>query len=107
MLEGRIIILKGEKKDTGYYFIRKRNKNNDDIDFNHDKGEKNDGKYIKKLNELNNIFEYERIQDLFVNFMKIREKSNNIDNFEYIKNLDYDIDVKQELKDQYGKYLYW
>ena len=39
--------------------------------------------------------------------MKIREKSNNIDNFEYIKNLDYDIDVKQELKDQYGKYLYW
>ena len=40
MLEGRIIILKGEKKDTGYYFIRKRNKNNDDIDFNYDKGEK-------------------------------------------------------------------
>ena len=65
-----------------------------------------DDKYIRKLNEFNNIFDYERIQELFENVMKIREKVNATDNFEYMKNLNYDVDVKQELKDQYGKYLY-
>ncbi len=38
--------------------------------------------------------------------MKIRENANAKDNFEYMKQLNYDADVKQELKNQYGKYLY-
>ena len=38
--------------------------------------------------------------------MKIRESVTGKDNFEYMKGLNYDVDVKLELKDQYGKYLY-
>ena len=38
--------------------------------------------------------------------MKIRDNVTGPDNFEYIKNVNYDVDVKQELKDQYGKFLY-
>ena len=107
MMEGRIIIMNEGKKETGYYFTRKGNNSIDtDIDFDYDRGEKMDDKYIRKLNEFNNIFDYERIQELFENVMKIREKVNATDNFEYMKNLNYDVDVKQELKDQYGKFLY-
>ena len=107
MIEGRNIIMKDGKKDTGYYFTKKGNNSIEaDLDFDYDKGEKGDDKYIKKLNELNNIFDYEKIQDLFTSVMKIREKVKATDNFEYMKKLDYDMDVKQELKDQYGKYLY-
>ena len=107
MMEGRNIIMKDGKKETSYYFTLKGNNSIDsDIDFDYDKGEKDDDKYIKKLNELNNVFDYEKIQDLFISVMKIREKANATDNFEYMKKLDYDMDVKQELKDQYGKYLY-
>ena len=107
MMEGRIIIMKDGKKETGYYFTKKGNNSIDsDVDFDYDKEEKKDDKYIRKLNELNNIFDNERIQDLFVNVMKIRENANAKDNFEYMKQLNYDADVKQELKNQYGKYLY-
>ena len=107
MMEGRNIIMKDGKKETAYYFTLKGNNSIDsDIDFDYDKGEKDDDKYIKKLNELNNVFDYEKIQDLFISVMKIRVKANATDNFEYMKKLDYDMDVKQELKDQYGKYLY-
>jgi len=107
MMEGRIIIMKDGKKETGYYFTKKGNNSIDgDVDFDYDKGEKGDDKYIRKLNELNNIFDNERIQELFVNVMKIRENANATDNFEYMKQLNYDADVKQELKNQYGKYLY-
>ena len=107
MMEGRIIIMKDGKKETGYYFTKKGNNSIDsDVDFDYDKEEKKDNKYIRKVNELNNTFDNERIQDLFVNVMKIRENANAKDNFEYMKQLNYDADVKQELKNQYGKYLY-
>ena len=107
MTEGRIIFLKNGVKETAYYFTRKgKNSNDGEIDFDHDKGENNDDKYIKKLNEINNIFDNERLQDLYISVMKIREKVNSSDNFEYMQKLNYDMDVKQELKDQYGRYLY-
>lgn len=108
MTEGRIVIMKDEKtKDTGYYFSKKgSNSLDEEIDFDYEKGEKGDDKYIRKLNELNSIFDNEKIQDLFIDVMKIRKKGNGSDNFEYLKTLDYDMDVKQELKNQYGKYLY-
>ena len=107
MIEGRIIIMKDGEKENGYYFTRKGTNNLEgEIDFDYDKGEKGDDKYIRKLNELNNIFEYEKLQHLFINVMKIREKVSGKDNFEYMKTLNYDVDVKLELKDQYGKYLY-
>jgi hypothetical protein len=107
MMEGRIIIMKGDKKETGYYFTKKgKNSIDGDVDFDYDKSEKYDDRYIKKLNELNNIFDNEKIQDIFVNVMKIRDKAKASDNFEYMKQLNYDVDVKQELKDQYGKFLY-
>ena len=106
MIEGRIIILKNGKKETACYFTKKGNSIDSDIDFDYDKGENNDGKYIKKLSELNNIFDNQRLQDLFINVMKIREKVNSSYNFEYIQKLNYDMDVKQELKEQYGRYLY-
>ena len=107
MMEGRIIIMKGDKKETGYYFTKKGNNAIDgEVDFDYDKDENDDNKYIKKLNEFNNIFDNNNIQDLFVDVMKIRDKAKAPDNFEYMKKLNYDNDVKQELKDQYGKYLY-
>lgn len=107
MLEGRIIIMKDGKKETAYYFNRKGSTTIDsDIDFDYEKKNSEDDKYIRKLNELNNIFDYEKIQNLFISVMKIREKVNNPENFEYIKMLNYDMDVKQELKNQYGRYLY-
>jgi len=106
MEEGRIVIMNDNKKETGYYFSKKGNNSLDDLEFVYEKGEENDNKYIRKLNELNNTFDVERIQDLFIDVMKIREKGNGSDSFEYIKNINYDTDVKQELKDQYGKYLY-
>ena len=107
MIEGRILIMNDNKKETGYYFSRKGNNSiDDDLDFAYEKGMENDDKYIRKLNELNNTFDVERIQDLFIDVMKIREKTIGSDNFEYIKNINYDMDIKQELKDQYGKYLY-
>ena len=107
MLEGRIIIMKDGKKETAYYFNRKGSTTIDsDIDFDYEKKDSEDDKYIRKLNELNNIFDYEKIQNLFISVMKIREKVNNPENFEYIKMLNYDMDVKQELKNQYGRYLY-
>jgi hypothetical protein len=107
MLEGRIIIMKDGKKETAYYFNRKGSTAIDsDIDFDYEKKNSEDDKYIRKLNELNNIFDYEKIQNLFISVMKIREKVNNPENFEYIKMLNYDMDVKQELKNQYGRYLY-
>ena len=107
MMEGRIIIMKGDKKETGYYFTKKGNNAIDgEVDFDYDKDENDDNKYIKKLNEFNNIFDNNNIQDLFVDVMKIRDKAKAPDNFEYMKKLNYDNDVKQELNDQYGKYLY-
>ncbi len=107
MMEGRIIIMKGDKKETGYYFTKKGNNAIDgEVDFDYDKDENDDNKYIKKLNEFNNIFDNNNIQDLFVDVMKIRDKAKAPDNFEYMNKLNYDNDVKQELKDQYGKYLY-
>ena len=100
MTEGRIIFLKNGEKETAYYFTRKgKNSIDGEIDFD-------DDKYIKKLNEINNIFDNERLQDLYISVMKIREKINSWDNFEYMQNLNYDMNVKQELKDQYGRYLY-
>ena len=105
MMEGRIIIMKDGKKETGYYFKKGNNNIDADIDFDYEKGEKDDEKYIKKLNELNNAFENEKIQELFINVMKIRETAKASDNFDYMKELDYD-DVKQSLKSQYGSYLY-
>ena len=107
MMEGRIIIMKDDKKEAAYYFTKKGNNDIDgDVDFDYDKGENGDNKYIRKLNELNNIFDNERIQELFSDVMKIRDKAKASDNFEYMKQLNYDVDVKQELKDQYGKFLY-
>ena len=107
MKEGRILVMKGSEKETGYYFTKKGNNSLEtDIDFDYDKGADNDDKYIRKLNELNNTFDNGNIQDLFVCVMKIREKVKGEDKFNYMKNLNYDMDVKQELKDRYGKYLY-
>ena len=104
MSEGRIIIMKEGKKVNGYYFNKK---NEEDVNFNYEKGENDDEKYIKNLNALNAVLEYEKINDLFINIMMIRVKANSSNNFDYMKNLKYDTDIKQKLKEQYGKYLYF
>lgn len=107
MIEGRIIIMKGDIKDNSYYFIRKGNNLIDgDVDFDYLKWEDKDDIYIKKFNELNNIFNNEKIQELYVNIMELRKMCDCGNNFEFIKKINYDTDVKQKLKGQYGKYLY-
>lgn len=106
MLEGRVIIMKDDKKENGYYFSRKGNNLLDDVDFDYLKWEEKDDEYIKKLNELNNTLINEKILELFESIIQIREKAECGDNFEFIKNVNYDNDIKQMLKTQYGKFLY-
>ena len=108
MIEGRIILLKDGEKEAGYYFKKNENNNNNNnggFEFDYNKNKEDDENYIKKLDELNDNFQYEEFQDLFIDVMKIRERCNNQDNFEYIKNLDYNADVKQELLEKYEKFL--
>ena len=106
MLEGRVIIMKDDKKENGYYFSRKGSNLLDDVDFDYLKWEEKDDEYIKKLNELNNTLINEKILELFESIIQIREKAECGDNFEFIKNVNYDNDIKQMLKTQYGKFLY-
>ena len=106
MLEGRVIIMKDDKKENGYYFSRKGNNLLDDVDFDYLKWEEKDDEYIKKLNELNNTLINEKILELFESIIQIREKAECGNNFEFIKNVNYDNDIKQMLKTQYGKFLY-
>ena len=108
MMEGRVIILKDGEKEAAYYFKKKENDNNNDgeFEFDYNKNKEEDDIYIKKLDELNENFQYETFQDLFIDVMKIKEKCNDKDNFEYIKNLNFNMDVKQELFDRYEKFLY-
>ena len=106
MLEGRVIIMKDDKKENGYYFSRKGNNLLDDVDFDYLKWEEKDDEYIKKLNELNNTLINEKILELFESIIQIREKAECGNNFEFIKNVNYDNDIKQMLKTHYGKFLY-
>ena len=103
--EGRIIIIRENQKDNRNYYFNKIN-DDDDIKVDYEKGKENDEMFIKKLNELNDIFKYEKIKDLFIDIIMIKIKACSSNNFDYLKNLDYELDIKQNLKKQYGKYLY-
>ena len=103
--EGRIIIIRENQKDNRNYYFNKIN-DDDDIKVDYEKGKEKDEMFIKKLNELNDIFKYEKIKDLFIDIIKIKIKACSSNNFDYLKNLDYELDIKQNLKEQYGKYLY-
>ena len=105
MIEGRIIILNRGVKEEGYYFYKNGKDGKGDIEFDYNKEGFNDAHYIKKLKDLNNKVQCSDLQDLFINVMKIRESCNDEDRFEYMKNLNYDIDIKQDLKEQYEKYF--
>ena len=106
MTEGRIIILNKGKKEEGYYFYKNGIDGKGDIEFDYNKEGFNDAHYIKKLNEFNKKIKCSDLQDLFISVMKIRKSFNDEDRFEYMKNLNYDIDIKQDLKEQYGKYFH-
>ena len=106
MIEGRIIILNEGEKEEGYYFYKNGKNGKGDIEFDYNKEGLNDAHYIKKLNDLNNKVQCSDLLDLFVSVMKIRERCNDEDRFEYMKNLNYDIDIKQDLIEQYEKYFY-
>ena len=105
MIEGRIIILNKSIKKEGYYFYKNGKDGKGDIEFDYNKGGFNDDHYIKKLKVFNSKIQCSDLQDLFINVMKIRENCNEVDRFEYMKNLKYDIDIKQDLKEQYEKYF--
>jgi len=107
MLEGRVIILKDNKKENAYYFTKKgKNVIDGDVDFEYLKWEDKDDTYLKKFEEINNIFDNEKIQELYLNIIQLREKTECGNNFDFIKNINYDIDVKEEMKKKYGKFLY-
>ena len=111
MINGRIIVLKkGEndfEKDEAYYFERKEDKNhNDDIDFDYRKGEENDESLIKKMKEIFDIYDCEKLKELYMKVIDLREKIKSPDNFQYMKDLDFDVMVKEELKKLYGKYIF-
>ena len=105
MTEGRIIILNEGEKEEGYYFYKNGKDGKGDIEFDYNKGGFNDDHYIKKLNNFNSKIQCSDLQDLFISVMKIRERCNDEERFEYMKNLNYDIDIKQDLKEQYEKYF--
>ena len=111
MLNGRIILLKEEEnelqKEEAYYFERKGDKiPNDEIDFDYRKGEEKDEILIKKMKTLFDIYDCEKLKELYVKVMEFREKVCGQENFQYLKNLDYDVMIKEELKKFYVKYLY-
>ena len=109
MRKGRIIVLneKDIKKEEAYYFERMLDKNpNDEIEFDYRKGEEKDDELIKKMNDLFEIYDCEKLKDLYIKAIEFREKIRGKENFQYIKDLDYDSMVKDELKKMYGKYFY-
>ena len=109
MIKGRIIVLneKDIKKEEAYYFERMLDKNpNDEIEFDYRKGEEKDDELIKKMNDLFEIYDCEKLKDLYIKAIEFREKIGGKENFQYIKDLDYDSMVKDELKKMYGKYFY-
>ena len=112
MINGRIIVLKkGEdeniEKEEAYYFERKDNKKeSEEIDFDYRKGEENDENLIKKMKEIFEIYERDKLKELYMKAIEIREKIKSQDNFQYIKDLDFDVMVKEELKKLYGKYIF-
>ena len=111
MIKGRIIILKGGEKDLekeeAYYFERKGDKiNSDEIDFDYRKGEEKDDEYIQKMKDMFKNYDCEKLKDLYLKVMELREKIKSPEGFEYLKNLNYDEMIKEELKKLYGKYLY-
>jgi hypothetical protein len=105
MIEGRIIILNEGKKEEGYYFYKNGKDGKGEIEFDYNKDRLNDDHYIKKLNDFNSKIQCSDLQDLFKRVMKIRESCNDEDRFEYMKNLNYDIDIKQDLQEEYEKYF--
>ena len=109
MMEGRIIIFKdgNDEKEEAYYFQRKEEKVPDDeIDFDYRKGEENDEELIKQIKETLDIIDCEKLKDLYMKVMEFKEKIKGPENFQYMKNLDFDINIKQETKDMYGRYIY-
>ena len=111
MTKGRIIILKKDEKDLekeeAYYFERKGDKiPTDEIDFDYRKEEEKDDENIQKMKDIFDIYDCEKLKDLYVKVMEIREKINCPEGFEYLKNLNYDEAIKEELKKLYGKYFY-
>ena len=95
------------KKEEAYYFERKEEKNpNDDIDFDYRKGEEKDEMLIKKMKDIFEVYDCERLKELYLKTMEFREKLRGKGNFQYMKDLDYDVMVKEELRKMFGKYFY-
>ncbi len=109
MMEGRIIIFKegSDEKEEAYYFQRKEEKSPDDeVDFDYRKKEESDEELIKQMKEILNIFDREKLKELYMKVMEYKEKIKGPDNFEYMKNIDFDNNVKGELRNMYGKFIY-
>ena len=109
LLNGRMIVLKkgenGTEKEEAYYFERKDDKKDDeDINFDYRKGEEKDDELIQKMKDIFDIYDCEQLKDLYMKALEIREKVLSPENFEFIKNLDFDIMIKEELIKLYGKY---
>ena len=103
MIEGRIVLIKDSKKEKGYYFTKNEENN---IEFEYNKDEKIDEQLIKQSKELYDIFQYDKVKELFITIMNIKNQLNSKKNFDYIKNINFDMDIKQNLKELYGKWLY-
>ena len=111
MIKGRIIVLKEDekeiKKEEAYYFERKDDKiANEEIDFDYRKGEEKDEELIKKMKDMFEIYDCKKLKELYLKTMEFREKIRGKENFQFMKDLDYDVMVKEELKKMYGKYFY-
>ena len=103
MIEGRLVIIKDMKKERGFYFNKKEE---DKIEYDIEKDEKLDDELVNKCKELIDIFQYDKIKQLFIAIMDIKSQLNSPNNFDYMKNINYDLDIKQNLKELYGKWLY-
>ena len=112
MINGRIIVLKKEEneiieKQEAYYFERKDNKKeSEEINFDYRKGEENDENLIKKMKEIFEIYDCDKLKEIYMKAIEFRENIKSQDNFQYIKDLDFDVMVKEEFKKMYGKYIF-
>jgi hypothetical protein len=58
----------------------------------------------RNLKDIFDIYDCEQLKDLYMKALEIREKVLSPENFEFIKNLDFDIMIKEQLIKLYGKY---
>ena len=58
------------------------------------------------MKEIFEIYDCDKLKEIYMKAIELRENIKSQDNFQYIKDLDFDVMVKEEFKKMYGKYIF-